>query len=208
MKKNAIIIGAGTYGSVYTEYLKEEYNITGFIDDNQALTGGIINGIKVLGDVEYLLSHIDKNTSIFVPIGSNIVRVNILDRLIDYGFETPSFIHKSNNIHESVKLGRAVYILPGCNLMPHTLIGDYVLVSTGVNIAHHNTIEKGCFFSQGSNIGANINIKENVFCGIACTLMTGINYVGKNSIIGAGAVVIKDVEEGSTMVGNPAKRIK
>lgn len=208
MNNKAIIVGAGTYGQVYAEYLKEEYDIIGFIDDNKTIHNNEINNIKVLGDIEYLLNEIDTETNIFVPIGNNKVRVNLLERIIDRGFKTPNFIHKDSIIHPSVKIGKCVYILPGTNIMPLSVIRDYVLVSMGVNIAHHTIIEKGCFFSQGSNIGANIHFEENVFCGIASTIMTGVKNVGKDSLIGAGAVVIRDVEEGATVVGNPAKRIK
>ena len=77
-----------------------------------------------------------------------------------------------------------------------------------VNIAHHTVIEEGCFFSQGSNIGANIHFEKNVFCGIASTVMTGVKKVGTDSFIGAGAVIIKDVPDGATVVGNPGRIIK
>lgn len=39
-------------------------------------------------------------------------------------------------------------------------------------------------------------------------LMTGVKIVGKDSLIGAGAVIIRDVEDGATVVGNPGRIIK
>jgi|SRR5690606_29933703 len=208
MKENCIIVGAGTYGQVYAEYLKEEYEILGYIDDNYKLQNTSINGIKVLGDFNYLLSNMTKETNVFIPIGNNKVRVDLLNSVIKTGFKTPNFIHKNTLIHPSVKTGKCVYILPGTKIMPLTEIKDFVLISMGVNIAHHTVIEQGCFFSQGSNIGASIKFKENVFCGIASTVMTGVKEVGKNSLIGAGAVIIKDVPDGATVVGNPGRIIK
>jgi len=38
--------------------------------------------------------------------------------------------------------------------------------------------------------------------------MTGVKIVGKDSLIGAGAVIIKDVSDGATVVDNPGKIIK
>lgn len=208
MNEKAIIVGAGTYGQVYAEYLKENYEVIGFIDDDKSIHNTEVSGIKVLGDIEFLIKEIDTNTNIFVPIGNNKVRVKLLERIIEESFKTPNFIHKDSIIHPSVKIGKCVYVLPGTNIMPLSVLKDYVLVSMGVNIAHHTIIEKGCFFSQGSNIGASIHFEENVFCGIASTVMTGVKNVGKDSLIGAGAVVIRDVEDGATVVGNPARRIK
>ena len=83
MQEKAIIVGAGTYGQVYAEYLKDEYQIIGFIDDDSCLLGTKINNIKVLGNFEYLLNQIDKNINVFVPIGDNHVRVNLLKKLIE-----------------------------------------------------------------------------------------------------------------------------
>ncbi|MFV0162202.1 NeuD/PglB/VioB family sugar acetyltransferase [Empedobacter falsenii] len=208
MKEKAIIVGAGTYGQVYEAYLKDEYQIIGFIDDDLSLRDTEINHIKVLGDFEYLLNQIDKNINVFVPIGNNHVRANLLKKLMENGFNTPNFIHKNTHIHSSVKIGKCVYILPGTNIMPYTSIGDFVLISMGVNIAHHTIVDNACFFSQGSNIGASIHFKNNVFCGIASTVMTGVKTVGENSLIGAGAVIIKDIPDGATVVGNPGRIIK
>ncbi|CAM3323257.1 NeuD/PglB/VioB family sugar acetyltransferase [Empedobacter stercoris] len=208
MKEKAIIVGAGTYGQVYEAYLKDEYQIIGFIDDDLSLRDTEINNIKVLGDFEYLLNQIDKNINVFVPIGNNHVRANLLKKLMENGFNTPNFIHKNTHIHSSVKIGKCVYILPGTNIMPYTSIGDFVLISMGVNIAHHTIVDNACFFSQGSNIGASIHFKNNVFCGIASTVMTGVKTVGENSLIGAGAVIIKDIPDGATVVGNPGRIIK
>ena len=206
--KKAIIIGAGTYGQVYAEYLIKKYDIIGYIDDAENLNGQIINGIKVLGNRDTLFNDIDRNISVFVPIGNNTLRVSFLKELNQKGFETPSFIHPNTIIHESVIIGKAVYILAGTNIMPCTEIKDFTMISMGVNIAHHNLIEEGCFFSQGSNIGASIHIKERAYFGIASTAMTGIKEVGENSLIGAGAVVIKDIPDNVVVAGIPAKIIK
>lgn len=208
MKENCIIVGAGTYGQVYAEYLKEEYNILGFIDDNKEVINTNIGAHQVLGDFEYLLNNIDKSTNVFIPIGNNNVRTSLLKKVIELGFKTPNYIHPDCQIHESVQIGKCVYILPGTNIMPLTTINDFVLISMGVNIAHHTIIEEGCFFSQGSNIGASIHFEKNVFCGIASTVMTGVKNVGEDALIGAAAVIIRDVPKNAVVVGNPGKIIK
>ena len=76
------------------------------------------------------------------------------------------------------------------------------------NIAHHVKLGTGCFLSQGTNVGASISIGERAFIGIGSTIMTGINSVGNDVIIGAGSVLIKDAPDFSVMVGNPARVIR
>lgn len=208
MKENCVIVGAGTYGQVYAQYLKEEYNILGFIDDDENLINQEINFVKVLGNFDFLLSNISIETNVFIPIGNSKVRVNLLKKVLETGFKTPNFIHPDCKIHDSVKIGKCVYILPGTYIMPLSIIKDFVLISMGVNIAHHTTISEGCFFSQGSNIGANIFFDKHVFCGIASTVMTGVKSVGNESLVGAGSVIIRDVPDYAVVVGNPGKIIK
>lgn len=207
MKKECIIVGVGKYGQVYMEYLKNEYEVTGFYDDDSSLHGQSIENVKVKGNVQEAIDN-ESGCSVFVPIGNNNIRVKILKDFQNKGFYIPSFIHSQTIIDSSVKIGQAVYILPGTNIMPLTEIGDYSMISMGVNIAHHNIIEEGCFFSQGANIGASINLKKYTYVGIGATLMTGVKYVGQNSMIGAGAVVINDVPDNAVVAGVPAKILK
>ncbi|MDM1527391.1 acetyltransferase [Myroides odoratimimus] len=208
MKEKAIIVGAGTYGQVYSEYLQDQYEVLGFVDDDHTTHGLVVNGFPVFGGVEYLLTNNDKNINIFVPIGNNKVRVALIEKIKSNGYKLPSFIHNTCIIDKSVKIGEAVYILPGCNIMPLTIIKDYVMISMGVNIAHHTILGKGSFFSQGNNVGASINVKDYAYSGIGVTLMTGVKEIGAYSLIGAGAVIIRDVPDYAVVVGNPGKVIK
>ncbi|PVW15751.1 acetyltransferase [Marixanthomonas spongiae] len=203
--KECVIYGAGTYGEVYASYLKEMYNILGFIDDNSLLIGKTVNKFPVLGNSKYLFSKLKRDVVVFVPIGNNQLRVSLFEKLNQEGFTTPNFIHPKTLIDSSVSLGKGVYILPSTNVMPFTKIADYSMISMGVNIAHHVYIEKGCFFSQGTNIGASINIKEKAYFGIGATVMTGVTSIGENALIGAGSVVINNIPANCTAVGVPAK---
>lgn len=206
-----IIIGAGTYGQVYASYLSEtgRYNITGFLDDDNKKIGSVVNGISVLGPVS-LLNELVKEIpySVFVPIGNNVIRERILKYARKLGYQTPSYIHPSCQVHSTVTMGESVYILPSSNVMPYTKIEDNVMISMGVNIAHHTHLGSSSFYSQGSNVGASITICTGAFIGIASTIMTGIKRIGQNALIGAGTVIIKDVPDNAVMVGNPGKIIK
>ncbi|HOG19078.1 MAG TPA: acetyltransferase [Salinivirgaceae bacterium] len=207
MKTKCIIIGAGTYGQVYATYLNEKYNVIAFYDNDATLHHKEFFNIPVKGGDKEALK-ISKDIEVFVPIGNNAIRTSIIRKFREAGFKTPSFIHEKTIIDKTVNLGNTVYILPGTNIMPHATIGDCTMISMGVNIAHHTTIADGCFFSQGTNIGASIQIKELAYIGISATLMTGVKTIGRNALIGAGAVVIKDVPDNAVMAGVPAKLLR
>ena len=207
----SIIIGAGTYSEVYLAYLLEAgINVVGFIDDNPIFHGKKVRGLPVLG----AFSDLDKIKeqygieAVYCPIGDNNVRVKFLKTSQKMGLKTPCFIHHTAILSPHVEIGDGVYILLGSHIMPYTKICDFVMISMDVNVAHHTVLEEGVFLSTGVNFGASIIAHKKAYVGIGATIMTGISNLGENCLVGAGAVVIHDVEDNSIVAGVPAKLIK
>ena len=207
----SIIIGAGKYGEVYLSYLRESgVNVVGFLDDDPKVADSQFGGLPVLGPISILSTLKEKYgiTSVYCPLGNNKLRVKFLRQATSLGYDTPCYIHPSVIISPNVEIGKGVYILLGTQVMPYTKIEDFVMISMNVSIAHHNILRTGTFLSTGCNFGASIVAEENSYCGIGSTVMTGLHRLGKDCLIGAGAVVIKDVPDGAVMAGVPAKIIK
>lgn len=61
--------------------------------------------------------------------------------------------------------------------------------------------------AQGLENGRPVRIGKNVWIGGAAILLPSIT-VGDNAIIGAGSVVTRDVPDGATIVGNPARQVR
>lgn len=207
----SVIIGAGTYGEVYLAYLQEAgVDIVGFLDDDTKYEGQEVRGIPVLGKIDLLktLKDSDGIEAVYCPLGNNKLRVEFLSMARELGYKTPNYIHPSVLISPNVKIGKGVYILLGTTIMPHTVIKDFVMISMGVHLAHHNILEEGVFLSTGCNFGASIHAHKYAYCGISSTIMTGLHELGEDCLIGAGAVVIRDVPEKAVMAGVPAKVLK
>lgn len=207
----SIIIGAGTYAEVYLAYLLEAgIEIVGFVDDAPALQSKTVRDYPVLGTVSDLETLKEKMNveAVYCPIGNNAVRVRLLKQAKAWGYKTPNYIHPSAVISPHVQMGEGVYVLLGTNIMPYTKIEDYVMISMNVNVAHHNLLEEGTFLSTGVNFGASITAHKRAYVGIGATIMTGLHELGEDCLIGAGAVVIKDVPSKAIMAGVPAKVIR
>lgn len=210
IEMRSVIIGAGKYGEVYLSYLREAgIEVVGFLDDDTTHSN-LVGGLPLLGKTDILPILRDKFgvEAVYCPLGNNRLRVRFLQQAKELGYSIPNYIHPSVILSPNVKLGVGVYILLGSSIMPFTEIEDYVMISMNVNVAHHNILRKGTFLSTGCNFGASIIAEENTYCGIGSTIMTGLHRLGKDCLIGAGAVVIKDVPDGAVMAGVPARIIK
>ena len=71
-------------------------------------------------------------------------------------------------------------------------------------MGHHCTIEDGAHISPGVCVGGWTRIGRATWVGIGATVRDRIT-IGERSIIGAGAVVVKDIPEGVVAYGVPAK---
>lgn len=208
----AIIIGAGKYGEVYLTYLRTSgIDIVGFLDDDPNVTGKVIQGVPVLGPTDLLPKLRDTYgvDSVYCPLGNNPLRVKFLENARILGYNTPNYIHPTVDVADDVTIAKeGVYILDKSLIMPCVKIDKDVMISVGANIIHHTTLKSGVFISNGVNMGASIVVEENAYVGMGSTIMTGVDRIGKDCLIGAGAVVIRDVPDGAVVAGVPAKVIK
>ena len=114
--------------------------------------------------------------------------------LCDYG----CFIH----------MGRNVFLNYGCKLVDGgaICIGDDVLIGPDCDIITANHAVNPGKRRQGYMRLKPVTIEDNVWIGAGVMICPGVT-IGKNSVIGAGSVVVKDIPEDSIAVGNPCRVI-
>ena len=76
-----------------------------------------------------------------------------------------------------------------------------------VHVAHNVYIGRNTLVIANAMIGGSTRIGDSVWLAPSAALMNKIS-VGNNATIGLGAVVTRSVEEGATVVGNPARRLE
>ena len=104
-------------------------------------------------------------------------------------------------IPASTKIGRGFIIHHG----RATVLNKNVVIGNNVTLKHNTTIGNKESL-QGEDLGSPV-IEDNVLIG-PHSIIIGPITIGKNSIIGAGSVVVKNVQPNSIVAGNPAKEIK
>lgn len=87
-------------------------------------------------------------------------------------------------------------------------LGDNVYISLNAKfICHDGAVLPFRKQFPDLDIAARIEIKDNVFIGMGACILPGVT-IGANSIVGAYAVISKDVPDGCVVAGNPARIVK
>ena len=209
--KNIIIIGAGGVGrevSLIIEKinkLKATWNLIGFIDDNINSWNKIINGYQIIGGMD-LLETLPLDTYVVIAIANYNVKKKIVNK-INNKFKFATIIDPKVYIHDYMTIGEGTIIYEGAIITANIQVGNHVIISPKCGIGHDSIIKDYVSLLWNVNISGNDVIEEGVMMGSGSTIIQG-KKIGKGSIIGAGAVVIDDIDSFTTAVGVPAKVVK
>lgn len=209
--KNIAIYGAGGFGREVLTVIKAinekspTYNFVGFFDDNEEAT---VDGYSVLGGREKLKNYPTSLSIVFAIGNPRIKRDIIFDVSTNIKLDYPSLIHPQAIIGDmkSVSIGEGTIITAGNILTCDIKIGKYVILNLSCTVGHDTVIEDYTSFMPTVNISGEVIIKEAVYVGTGAKIINLVN-IGENSIIGAGAVVTKNIPKEVTAVGVPAKII-
>lgn len=198
-----IILGAGGHAKVIAEaIIKSGNRVIGFLDDEKLEDTEIYLGIKVLGKINDCINY--KNYRFIIGIGNNKVRKEISNK---YNLNWCTVIHPSAIVASDVKIGLGTVIMPGVVINPGTIIGNHCIINTSSSIDHDNIIEDFVHISPGCHLAGTVKVKENTWLCIGTIVKNNIT-ITSNSVVGAGAIVIKDIVESGTYVGIPAHKVE
>ena len=209
--KNIVIIGAGGVGRETAliiqqiNELKSTWNLIWFIDDDVNSWGNVINGYPVIGGMDSL-EKLSLDTYVVVAIANYEVKRKIVNR-INNKFKFATIIHPKVYIHDYINIGEGTLIYEGAILTTNIKVGNHVIISPKCGIGHDSIINDYVSLLWNVNVSGNDIIEEGVMMGSASTVIQG-KRIGKGSTVGAGAVVIDNIDSYSTVVGVPAKVIK
>lgn len=212
MRQKIVIIGAGGFGREVLDVFEADnkrYNtwaILGFIDDNPQTQGQRIRGYPVIGGVDWFSKPEAKKVKTVVAVGDNRVRKKIAEKAKSYGAKFCNIIHPSVTMTPYIKLGEGIIVTAGCIFTNNIKIQDHVIINLDVTVGHDAVLENFVNLNPGVHINGNNKILEGAYIGTGAVTIQDIT-IGKWSIIGAGAVVVKNIPEKVVAIGVPAKPI-
>ncbi|MEP7377734.1 MAG: acetyltransferase [Chitinophagaceae bacterium] len=212
MKKIAIF-GAGGFGREVAMLIGQinstspEWEFIGFYDD-AVKKDEKVNGAKVLGGMNELNECAEELAVVFA-IGNPITKRKLHRLVTNKQIYYPSVIHPNVLIgdRQFVQIGNGCIIGAGTIITVNISIGNHVILNLGCTVGHDTIIHDYCSFMPSVNISGEVILNEAVYAGTGAKIINRVE-VGENTILGAGAVVSKNLPPNCTAVGIPAKPIK
>lgn len=207
--KNLIIIGAGGMGrTIYSNALEsigygEKFVVKGFIDDNLNALDGFSNYPPLIGTIK---DYIPQPDDVFVSSIGGSSRRACMEEIIRRGGEFMELIHQTARIYTNAKLGKGNFI------------GAYTVIGNDAEIGDYNMIQSYTVIGHDAKLGSWNRIDTHVTCVGGIVVEDDVNIhtsavishkviVESGAHVGALSFVIRKVKAGTTVMGNPAKKL-
>lgn len=206
MDKKIILVGG--FHQIIELCEAENIEIVGIIDDN--IEADCYLSYPILGkdcDAKHLFQKYGNIPLLLTP-EQPLVKAKLFNLYSKLGFTFTNLISKEAKISPSAMIADdGVIIYPGARVSSGAIIENFVRLHSGASVDHDTVVKKFSNIAPFAVILGRIIINELVYIGANSTILPNIN-IGINSIVGAGAVVTKDIGENQVWVGNPAHSLK
>jgi len=202
--KRLAILGASGHGKVVADIAE----LTGwdeivFFDDAWPELKN--NSVwSVVGNTDNLLSVFHEFSGVFVAIGNNKTRLSKLKLLRELDIPLPSMIHPGAVVSRYAKISDSCVICAGVVVNTDSNIGFGSILNTACSIDHDCVLDESVHVSPGARLAGGTHVGQCAWIGIGAVVRQLIT-IGAYSVVGAGAVVVKNVPENTTVVGVPAQ---
>ena len=210
--KKVVVIGSGGHAKVIIDIILQKNKI---LDDNLKIIGILddkynedekieLFEIPIISKIEKILE-LPKDIYYVIAIGNNSVRKKIAEKYSDKKFIT--LIHPKATIGEKVNIEDGTVIMAGAIINSYTKIGKHCILNTGSIIEHDNVIKDYVHISPNATLCGGVTIEEETWVGAGTTIIQE-KKIGKKVTLGAGSVVVKNMQKDCIAMGNPANQIK
>jgi len=203
------IFGAAEQAQIAHYYFEKQDQrlVSGFVVDDEFVKESSFEGKPVFSRSEFISRFSVSEVEMFIALGYtsvNELRRQKYDYFKSTGFKFTSYISKKAIVLNDFVIGDNAFILEHNTIQPFVRIGNNVTLWSGNHIGHHSIIDDHAFVSSHVVISGGVHIGRQCFLGVNSTIRDHIS-IGAESVIGAGALIMKALPEKSVSV--PAKTL-
>lgn len=135
-------------------------------------------------------------------------RKKLYERYKKLGFQFKTLIAPEAIISKSANISEGCVIQSLCNISSNVSLGKCVRVNTGANIMHDTVVGDFSTVAPNAVLLGRCSIGPECYIGANSTVLPKVKICANGGVVvGAGAVVTKDINSGMTVVGVPAKKL-
>ena len=172
-------------------------------DDNKDLSSDVFLGKKVICPIMKIVKDID-SVKYHIAIGDNMIRKLIYEKHQLKSDELQTVLHPKSICSEYSEIGPGSFLAAGAIVSVSTKVGINTILNHGCVVDHDCVVGDFCHIAPNATLGGNVKVEDNCMVGAGAVILPG-KTIGHSTIIGAGAVVTKDIAPKSVVVGVPAK---
>ncbi|WP_164126598.1 acetyltransferase [Sphingobacterium luzhongxinii] len=156
------------------------------------------------GDESFDWGRVDK---FVLGIGDNSLRRKVAARVRNAGKELITIIHPSAVVNDFARIGDGSFLSSNCVVNTLAFVGKNCIINTGAIIEHECVLGDSVHIAPGAVLAGNVKVGDGTFIGANSVIKQGVT-IGGNVTLGAGSVVLRDIKDNETWVGNPVRKIK
>jgi sugar O-acyltransferase (sialic acid O-acetyltransferase NeuD family) len=204
------IIGLGHLGQQIANYAISDNHFDDVVFFDDYNKDGIVNGYKILGSTNDILTEYEKGNFTQLVLGIGYKHMSIRKAFFEKYRNAISFatiIHSNCWVDKTAIIEQGCVIYPGCILEPNVIIKHNTILNISCSIAHDSVIGPHSFLSPKVAIAGFVKTDECCILGINSCVVDNIR-ICDNVQLGAGTVVISDIDKKGLYVGNPHRFIR
>jgi sugar O-acyltransferase (sialic acid O-acetyltransferase NeuD family) len=211
MPKRLVLIGAGEMAQIACEYFEHDsdYEVAGFSVERQYLTEPTLADRPVVPYEELETHYPPAEFDAFVAIPAsqlNRLRTRFYLDAKRRGYRFATYVSSRAFVWRNAEIGENSFIFENNVIQPFVRIGNNCILWSGNHVGHRTVVRDHVFVASHAVISGFCDIGESSFIGVNTTFNDHIKVAADN-VIGSGALVHRDTEQGRIYVGSPAKAV-
>jgi len=204
--KDLIVLGAGGTAfdlidiAIAMNKIVKQWNILGFLDDNEELIGKNIYNFPVLGTISQSEKY--KNAYFASSIGDAYktkLRMIVRKKVPFSNERFASLIHPTAIISESAIIEPGAVIYGNVTLSGRVYVGHNVFLCGNTFLGHECVIGNHCLLSVGNYLASDVKVGDCCYLGVGVMVRHQIS-IGDNCLIGMGTKIVKSISPNSKVI--------